>query len=271
MVIDLPSIETSPTRVARTWIARELAKSTAVLVPLRLFMGVGWLRTFLEKVGDSTWWNGGAVRAFLDQQVTEGLVVFPFYERVIDTTLRPGSLWIGWLVVVLELVIGLAILTGTYTNLALIVGAGLNLNFMLAGRITPSVFYIAIQTLLFVTGVGSVFGVDGGLRKRSTSNVLPIALAARLPGKGLIANDVSDVTVLAIVAAGFSLLGFVHATDFGPGGVNDPGLVLGAVMAMSAMSLGLYAGGLFIRETWRREDAAAQHTNGRDRTTDRLA
>ena len=271
MVIDLPSIETSRSRVARTWIARELAKSAAVLVPLRLFMGVGWLRTFLEKVGDAAWWNGSAVRDFLDQQVTEGFVVFPFYERMIDTIFRSGSLWIGWLVIVLELAIGIAILTGTYTNLALIVAAGLNLNFMLAGRITPSVFYIAIETLLFVTGVGSVFGVDGGLRKRSTSTPLPIALVARRPGKGSIENDVSDVAVLAILAAAFSLLGFVHASDFGPGGVNDPGLVLGAVMAMSAMTLGLYAGGLFIRESWRRENAAAQHTNGRDHTTDRLA
>ncbi|MGH8958599.1 MAG: hypothetical protein ACRDVK_07970 [Acidimicrobiia bacterium] len=223
-----------------------------MLVPLRLFMGVGWLRTFFEKVGDDTWWNGSAVVAFLDDQLTNGLVVFPFYERTIDTILRPGSRWIGWLVIVLELAIGLAILTGTYTNLALIIGAGLNVNFMLAGRITPSVFYIAIQTLLFVTEAGGVFGVDGVLANRSGRNRPPIAVVARLPSKGSIANDVSDVVVLAVVAAFFSWIGFVHATDFGPGGVNDPGLVLGAVTAMSAITLLTYAAGIWIREKWSR-------------------
>jgi hypothetical protein len=134
---------------------------------------------------------------------------------------------------------------------------------MLAGRITPSVFYIAIQTLLFVTGVGAVFGVDGTLQRR-TRQLLPVAIAARHPGKGLVANDVSDVTVLAIVAAGFSWLGFVHASDFGPTGVEDPGLVLGSVMAMSALTLALFAGGLLVRARWRQ--AAKSPPNPMKRT-----
>ncbi|HJQ95816.1 MAG TPA: hypothetical protein VJ935_08950 [Acidimicrobiia bacterium] len=244
----------------RSWFARELAKPVAVLVPLRLFIGVGWLRAFFEKVGDSAWWNGSAVTDFLVQQMDQGLVVFPFYQRIIETTLRPGGRWVGWLVISLQLVIGLAILTGTYTNLALIIGASLNLTFMLAGRITPSVFYIAIQTLLFVTEAGTAFGVDGELDRRSSRQQPSLALAARLPHRGSIAKDVSDVTILAIVAGLFSLLGFVHASDFGPGGIDDPGLVLGAVMAMSAMTLAIYAGGLFIRERWRRETNSHEYS-----------
>ena len=242
----------------RHWFAGELAKPVAVLVPLRLFIGVGWLRAFFEKVGDGGWWNGAAVSEFLDQQTTEGLVVFPFYREVIENVLRPGSQWIGWLVLLLQLIVGLAILTGTYTNLALIIGAGLNLTFMLAGSITPSVFYIAIQTLLFVTEAGTAFGVDGELQRRSSLTQSSIAIAARLPRPGSIAKDVSDVTILAVVAALFSFLGFLHATDFGPDGVEDPGLVLGVVMAMSAATLALYAGGLFLREKWRRERTAAE-------------
>jgi thiosulfate dehydrogenase [quinone] large subunit len=244
----------------RRWFARELAKPVAVLVPLRLFIGVGWLRAFFEKVGDDAWWNGRAVTDFLAQQQDQGLVVFPFYQRIIETVLRPGGRWVGWLVVILQLVIGIAILTAAYTNLALIVGASLNLSFMLAGRISPGVFYIAIQTLLFVTEAGTAFGVDGELDRRSSQARPPIALAARLPHRGSIAKDVSDVTILAVGAALFSLLGFVHASDFGPGGIDDPGLVLGAVMAMSAATLAVYAGGLFIREKWRQERTAADQS-----------
>lgn len=257
MVAPQPN-RTAPPKSMRRWLARELAKSVAVLVPLRLFIGVGWLRAFLEKVGEGGWWNGRAVTEFLDQQLADGLVVFPFYQRIIENVLRPGSRWIGWTVIFLQLVIGLAILTGTYTNLALIIGAGLNLTFMLAGSITPSVFYIAIQTLLFVTEAGTAFGIDGELQRRSSSAQPSIAVAARLPRPGSIAKDVSDVTILAVVAALFSSLGFLHATDFGPDGVEDPGLVLGVVMAMSSATLALYAGGLFLREKWRRERTAAE-------------
>ena len=241
----------------RRWFAGELAKPVAVLVPLRLFIGVGWLRAFFEKVGDTAWWDGTAVTGFLTQQMEQGLVVFPFYQRIIETVLSPGGRWVGWVVMLMQLVVGLAILSGTYTNLALILGASLNLTFMLAGRITPSVFYIAIQTLLFVTEAGTAFGVDGELDRRWSQDRPPIALAARIPHRETIAKDVSDVTILAVVAALFSGLGFLHASDFGPGGIDDPGLVLGAVMAMSATTLAMYAGGLFIREQRRQERTTA--------------
>ena len=241
----------------RRWFAGELAKPVAVLVPLRLFIGVGWLRAFFEKVGDPAWWNGTAVTDFLTQQMEQRLVVFPFYQRVIETVLSPGGRWVGWLVMLMQLVVGVAILSGTYTNLALIIGAGLNLSFMLAGRITPSVFYIAIQTLLFVTEAGTAFGVDGELERRSRQRQPPIVVAARLPRPGSVAKDVSDVTILAVVAALFSGLGFLHASEFGPGGIDDPGLVLGAVMAMSAATLAIYAGGLFIREKKRHKRTVA--------------
>jgi thiosulfate dehydrogenase [quinone] large subunit len=241
----------------RGWFAGELVKPVAVLVPLRLFIGVGWLRAFFEKVGDTAWWNGTAVTGFLTQQMEQGFVVFPFYQRIIETVLSPGGRWVGWVVMLMQLVVGLAILSGTYTNLALIVGASLNLTFMLAGRITPSVFYIAIQTLLFVTEAGTAFGVDGGLERRSSQRQPPIVVTARLPRPGSIAKDVSDVTILAVVAALFSGLGFLHASEFGPGGIDDPGLVLGAVMAMSAATLAIYAGGLFLREKKRQERITA--------------
>jgi hypothetical protein len=62
---------------------------------------------------------------------------------------------------------------------------------------------------------------------------------------------------LAIVAALFSGLGFLHASEFGPAGIDDPGLVLGAVMAMSAATLAIYAGGLFLRDKKRQERITA--------------
>ena len=221
-------------------------------MPLRLFIGVGWLRSFLDKVGNGAWWDGREITSFLNQQIADGQVVFPVYEGLINNLLRPGASWVGVLVMLIEFTIGLAILTGTYTNLALVIGAGLSVNFMLAGRITPAVFYLAIQTLLFVSGVGAVFGVDGKLSSRA-GGPPGIALVARLPGRGPIKNDVSDVVVLAIVAFGLSTLGFVHASNFGPRGVEDPGVVLGVVCAMSALTLGIYAAGLAIRESWRRQ------------------
>lgn len=218
------------------WLLADLRKPAAFLVPIRLFIGIGWLRAFAEKVTTGSWLEGRAVREFLDVQVASGSVVFRPYEWLIDSVLRPGSPLIGWLVVLLQLIVGLAILTGAYTNLALLVGIAMNVNFMLAGSISPSVFYIAIQTVLFVTGAGAVLGLDRLLPHGSRKDP-SILLFAMTETRSVTRNDKIGMVALALFAIALSWLGFAHVDDFSPTGVTDPGLVLGTVMAVSALTM----------------------------------
>lgn len=221
---------------AKRSLMRELRHPAAFLFPLRLFIGIGWLRALAEKVITVEWFDGEAVDAFLDSQVAANAVAFPLYGRLIDSVLRPGSRWIGWVVMALQLIAGLGILSGTYTNLALLIGIAMNANFILAGRINPSAFYIVIQTVLFVTGAGAILGTDGN-RARRPGRAPSILLVAHPDMRGASNWDKMAVIGLAALAAALSWFGFAYSTDFSPGGVGDPALVFGTVMGLGALSL----------------------------------
>lgn len=217
-------------------VRKDLRHPAAFMFPLRLFIGIGWLRAFAEKVISPDWFDGQAVVAFLDAQVARDAVSFPLYEQLIQSVLRPGTRWVGWIVMPLQLVVGLGIITGTYTNLALLIGSAMNANFIMAGQINPSAFYIVIQTVLFVTGAGAILGSDGK-RARRPEGIPSILLVAHPDLRRTSNADQVAVGALAGVAGALSWFGFAHATDWSPSGVGDPALVLGTVMGVGALSL----------------------------------
>ncbi len=51
---------------------RELSKDGAYLLPLRLFIGMGWLRASAEKIPDPGWYDGTALTAFLKDELAGG-------------------------------------------------------------------------------------------------------------------------------------------------------------------------------------------------------
>lgn len=217
------------------WLIREIHRPAAYLFPIRVFVGVGWLRSFAEKFGDPAWRDGSAVREFLDIQRARDLVAMPAYDSLLGFMIDNAGGLVGWLVMFLQLLVGLAILFGALTNLALIVGVVMNVNFMLAGEINPSAFYIVIQTLLFVTGSGAVLGVD-----RLLARIPPppsILTVARPDLRHSITSDRLGVGVLLSLSGVVSWLGFAHVTDFSPTGITDPALVMGTVMAVTTVSL----------------------------------
>ncbi len=202
-------------------------------MPLRFFIGIGWLRAAAEKLVQGGWLDGTAVTRFFDQQLESGRAVFGAYQDLVEHILRPGAVAVGWTVTVLQFAIGAAILTGTFTNLALLLGIGLNLNLMLAGRISPSAFYVVIQIALFAAGTGAVMGLDGPLRRKPRS----VVLSARFDDQPATHLDLLWIATLAAVFGSVAAYGLLHITDIGPGGVNDPATVLSVVMAVAAFSM----------------------------------
>ena len=47
-----------------TWLMQALQREGVYLLPLRLFIGIGWLRAGLEKLADSSWHTGLALSEF---------------------------------------------------------------------------------------------------------------------------------------------------------------------------------------------------------------
>ena len=213
---------------------RELVKPNAYLLPLRVFIGIGWIRAGLEKVIDPGWTDGAALSEFLDEQIANGDIVFPLYRSFIDSAIMPNAAAVGWLVMIGQLLVGVAILTGTFTNRALLLGLVMNVNFLLAGRVNPSAFYIVIETVLFVSNTGAILGVDSLLSRR-----IRYALIVAQPQFERMHLDIEKVSflILGVVSAVIAAYGLVHAEDFSPNAVDDPAMVLFMLASLGGLSV----------------------------------
>lgn len=208
----------------RRLILPRLPASASALLVLRVFIGLGWLRAFAEKAPDSAWRDGAAVAAFLDERMARGEVAVPPYETLIVGVFLPLAPALGWLIMAGQLLVGMALLTGTLTRAALLGGLVMNVNFLLAGAPNPSGFYIVIQAALLATGAGSILSVDAW-RTRGASRS-----AAVLPGNRR----------WRIVAAGLGLAvtgyALMQARDLSPAGsVHDPAVLLAVLGGLAAL------------------------------------
>jgi thiosulfate dehydrogenase [quinone] large subunit len=209
-------------RIARH-LRAEAHKDGAYLVPLRVFIGIGWLRAFAEKAIEPGWRDGTSLTAFLTDRLREGRVALPPYESLVTAVFLPNATALGWIVMVGQLLAGLAILTGCTTRAALVGGLFMNLNFLLAGQPDPSAFYIVIQIALLLANTGAILGLDEHLPQpvRPCRRSGPRAWA--WPG---------TVFLMALGVAAYALS---CAKEWGPAGsVHDPAMILAILAFMTA-------------------------------------
>jgi thiosulfate dehydrogenase [quinone] large subunit len=190
-----------------------------------VFVGIGWLRAFAEKATDPGWRDGTSLSTFLHDRVRAGDIALPPYEAIVTGLFIPSAASLGWIVMIGQMLAGLAILTGTLTRMALLGGLFMNLNFLLAGRTDPNAFYIVIQTLLLLVNAGTVLGLDAHLVARDHARFRLARPASSW------ADWVRPGAALAI-SLGVASYALVNVTDWGPAGsVHDPAMIL-AVLAM---------------------------------------
>ena len=137
------------------------------LVPLRLFIAIGWLRAAMEKLFDGHWRDGSKLQSFFDAQIAANHVPFPAYQGLMEGFFSQQVVLMSWLVAVGQLLAGIAIFTGTLTTAALVGAMFLNVNFMLAGRVNPSAFYLMMELVLLQSKAGNLWGLDPWLSTKS--------------------------------------------------------------------------------------------------------
>lgn len=206
---------------ARSWLKSELGKDRAYLLPLRIFIGLGWLRAAAEKVVDPGWYDGTELTAFLQQQLGWSQEAFPFYGTLMESVFMPGAAALGIFVILAQLFAGLTILLGYYTNAGLLVGLVMNVNFVFAGAVDPSTFYIVIQLVLFFGAAGSVLSVDA-LRATGRRNPLLTAPQVR---EGIQHQRV--YAFIAVVCLVFAIAMIPYVSTLAPATVvEDPAMIL---------------------------------------------
>ncbi len=209
----------SPRPVAPTFRSPDVQPSIALL-PLRLFLAVGWLRAAAEKLIDPAWWHGDKLRTFLDAQQSDAL---PFFRPVMTSVLTPLAVQVAIVVAVAQVLIGLMLVVGRPLRVALWAGVGLNVIFVLCGKVNPSAFYLVMEAgLLYAISAGLI---GRGYRLPSARSFLVIGAwltvaAAMAPFVRTIepADVIEDpammLVFLSMVAAGTTFARWVH--HFGP-------------------------------------------------------
>jgi len=215
-------------------IIAEMHKEAAFLVPLRVFIALGWARAGVEKLIAPSWRDGTDLVAYLREHLVAGQVIAPFYERLMSEVFLPNAQALAWVVLVAQLLAGAAILVGAFTNLALLGGLVLNINFVMTGEVNPSAFYVVIQLVLLVAGTGAVLGVDALLSRRIDN---PLLVAQ---------NDLTTVSSdrkrrwFAVLSAANLLIALLAATrvrTIAPMfAVEDPGMILVTLFGTGSLS-----------------------------------
>jgi thiosulfate dehydrogenase [quinone] large subunit len=206
----------------------ELRKPRAVLVPLRLFIGLGWLRAGVEKLITPGWYDGSELTAYIEGQLEWSQEAFPFYGALMEGVFLPQATALGIAVMLAQLLFGLAILCGCLTNAALLGGMTLNVSFILAGVPDPSAFYIVIQLVLLFGGAGAIAGVDAWLG-RGVRHPLLVAPTEDSP------DHATMHRITAAVSAGLALAFLPFVSTLDPALViEDPAMILVMMFLVAA-------------------------------------
>lgn len=184
--------------------ARAVSAAAIVLFPIRIFLGLGWLRAAVEKLIDPRWPRGDSLAAFLAEQRDLAL---PFMVGVSDRLFAPLTIPISLLVMVGQLAVAVGLVTTRMLRPALWAGITMNAVFVAMGAVNPSVFYLVIEVTLLAALNHGLIGSD---RRRPRP---------------------ADVGVKA--GLGLALLPYVE-TAHPAHVIDDPAIILSTVLFLAA-------------------------------------
>jgi thiosulfate dehydrogenase [quinone] large subunit len=138
---------------------------------LRVYLGYNWVISGLGKVygtGADVWIGsqaGVAITGFLNGALakTSGAHpdVQPWYAWFINHVALPNAKIFGFMVAWGELLVGIALILGMFTSLALLASLLLNFNYMFAGSVSVNPMFIIEALILLWTGWAAYYwGLD---------------------------------------------------------------------------------------------------------------
>lgn len=135
-------------------------KMAIIWTVLRIWLGIQWLTAGLHKVVDGFDANG-YLQGAIANATGESATVQGWYATFLEGFALPNVGLVNILIPWGELFVGLGLIIGLATIPALIAGAFMNLNFLLAGTLStnPGLYTIAI-ILLFAGTASYYYGLD---------------------------------------------------------------------------------------------------------------
>lgn len=136
----------SDVRMAWIWLA------------LRVWLGVQWFEAGWEKLFKPEWTQTGVAlqgfwqRAVIVPEQGRPAVAYDWYRGFLQFLLEGGHyVWFAKLVVVGEIIIGLALVLGAFAGIAAFAGVFMNWHFVMAGAASVNAMYALVGILLVMS------------------------------------------------------------------------------------------------------------------------
>ena len=124
------------------WCKNRTTSAPAWVVITQLFIGFGWLRAVVEKLIEPQWWTGAHLLDFVTAHQDNTL---GWYQPFVDAVVVPAAVAIALIVVITQAGAAVSLLSARRLTAGLAIGIFLNLNFLAAGAVEPSTFYLLAQ------------------------------------------------------------------------------------------------------------------------------
>lgn len=143
------------------------------LVPLRIWLGIMWLSSGIQKIQDGWWGNwtklgpGGVADATSSASVISLISDHTpgWYAWIVEKLIYPNALLFQKLIVITEIGLGIAFIVGLFTFIAGLVSIAMNINFLLSTGLPstntglPDLWYI-MASIAMLAGAGRTLGID---------------------------------------------------------------------------------------------------------------
>lgn len=134
---------------------------------IRLYLGYNWLSSGWGKITNPAWATGEPLRGFWQNaaaipEAGRPPIAFDWYRGFIQLMLDNQSYtWFADLIMVGELLVGIALILGAFTGIAAFAGSFMNWNFIMAGAASTNGLMLTLSILLILAWkVAGWYGLD---------------------------------------------------------------------------------------------------------------
>lgn len=143
-------------------------RSAIIWLPIRVLLGISWLQSGLGKVNNPAWvQTGEALRGFWQSSIAvpdtgRPPIAFDWYRSFIQGLLDAQAYtWFAKLIVIGELLVGVALIIGAFVGIAAFFGAVMNWNYIMAGSAsTNGLLLLGAIVLILAWKVAGYIGLD---------------------------------------------------------------------------------------------------------------
>lgn len=135
--------------------------AAAVLTFLRVYLGYQWMTAGWGKITGGQFEAGGFIQGAIGKASGENPAVQGWWASFLEAVALPNAGLFAWMVMWGELLVGIALILGLFTNFAALMGIVMNFAFLFSGTVSTNAQMVVLTILVLVAGYNAgKFGLD---------------------------------------------------------------------------------------------------------------